>query len=221
MFSYNIRDEYIAVICFIWILTILLFHFSDLYQFESIIKPWTIVDRLAIAFATTFLFLFAITFALKVSEFYSRLWVGFYAISSFSLVVFFRFLIAAVIKSPSNRYMFARSAIVAGSGIQAEHIISQAQENTAPYISIDGIFTEDPQSFESTTEHQILGDMDDIVQYVRDNSIDDIFIALPWSSESTITSLVDKLRELPTDLYLIYDLAGFRLNLKDPPRPFP
>src|SRR5262245_29386883 len=49
-------NYYSAAIGFVWLASILLMNFAGLYQFESIMRTLAVADKIAIAFATTFLF---------------------------------------------------------------------------------------------------------------------------------------------------------------------
>src|SRR5262245_23412566 len=42
-------DYYSAAICFVWLASILLMNFAGLYQFESIMRPLAVADKITIA----------------------------------------------------------------------------------------------------------------------------------------------------------------------------
>ncbi len=220
MISTNLSDEYFAAISFVWLCTLMLFQFTGLYQFDAIMRPWAVIDKILIAFVTTFLFLFAITFALKVSDFFSRLWVGFFAIGSSSFTVLVRVAISAIVEKLSDMHLFTRNTVVVGGGEQAARLLRQIEENGSQFVSFDGFFTDDRSSVDCGGEKEILGGLDDLIPYARENVVDDIFIALPWSADDQLVALVDSLRELPANVYLISDLVGFRINLREPPGHF-
>ena len=50
--------------------------------------------------------------------------------------------------------------------------------------------------------------------------MDDVVIALPWSADEQIVTMMAKLRELPVNVYLGADLIGFRLPFRQPPDHF-
>ena len=70
---------YAAAICFVWVVVGLLMNFGGLYRLEPIMSPLTYADKIIIAFGTTFLFLLAAAFSLKISTTFSRLWVSCFA----------------------------------------------------------------------------------------------------------------------------------------------
>src|SRR5262245_31443160 len=72
----------IAAVVFVWTITLLLMNFAGLYTFEPILRPLVFSDKIILAFTTTFLFLLAAAFSIKISETFSRLWVGSFAITA-------------------------------------------------------------------------------------------------------------------------------------------
>ena len=73
---------YAAAIAFVWLVSILLMNLAGLYEFDPVTRPLASIDKIAIVFATTFSFLLAAAFALKISTDYSRLWTGSFALSA-------------------------------------------------------------------------------------------------------------------------------------------
>src|SRR6266581_4029876 len=55
-------EQYITAICFVWLVALMLMHFAGLYQLEPIMRPLAFVDKFAVAFLTTVLFLLAAVF---------------------------------------------------------------------------------------------------------------------------------------------------------------
>ena len=70
---------YAAAMAFVWLVSIMLMNFAGLYKFDAITRPFAFVDKIVIVFVTTFSFLLAAAFALKISTEYSRLWTGSFA----------------------------------------------------------------------------------------------------------------------------------------------
>ena len=68
--------------------------------------------------------------------------------------------------------------------------------------------------------YPLLDTLDNLVPYVRAHKVDDVIVALPWSSEEKIMNVMTKLRELPVNAYLSSDLIGFRLPFRQSPDHF-
>jgi Undecaprenyl-phosphate glucose phosphotransferase len=116
--------------------------------------------------------------------------------------------------------MFARNAVIAGSGAQAEKLLLHLERTRPAFISVVGLFTPDAGGASLQARYPVLGDLESLSDFVRDNDVDDVILAMPWSADERIASIVEKLRELPLNVYLASDLVGFRLALRQPPEHF-
>ena len=98
---------YAAAIAFVWLVSILLMNLAGLYEFDPVTRPLAFIDKIAIVFATTFSFLLAAAFALKMSTEYSRLWTGSFALSASAATVLVRIIAAQIIKylAASQRFL--------------------------------------------------------------------------------------------------------------------
>jgi len=212
---------YAAAIAFVWLVTILLMRFAGLYEFEPIMRPFAFSEKIIIAFATTFLFLLAAAFSLKISIEYSRIWVVSFATSACVGTLLFRVIAARVVGSLADRRVFSRNVIVVGSGIQMKKLLDTFDKSRPRFITLLGVFVMGREDVADNIGHYpTLGTIDDLVSYVRNNDVDDVVISLPWSADDKITTLMGKLRELPVNAYLAADLIGFRLPVRPAPDHF-
>ena len=219
----NVEDPsyYAAAAAFVWIVTIMLLNFGGLYEFDPIMKPLSFLDKIVIAFATTFLFLLAAAFSLKISTEFSRIWIGIFAISASTGLILFRFGASLIVARLAEMRVLSRNVIIVGTGKQASELLRHLEKSNQRFISMLGIFAENLQSIADELErYPMLGTVDSLASYVRANTVDDVIICLPWSEENKISMLVATLRELPVNVYLGSDLIGFRLPLRSPPEHF-
>jgi Undecaprenyl-phosphate glucose phosphotransferase len=129
--------------------------------------------------------------------------------------------VAHIVKRLSYLRMFTRNVVVAGAGEQAETLLAYMEKSPSRFITLLGLFSDNSSHSKSCFDGiPILGGLDDVDAYVRANEIDDVIIALPWSTDQKILAMVNKLRELPVNVYLSTDLIGFRLQLRQPPDHF-
>src|SRR5262245_45575967 len=212
---------YGAAIAFFWLVTIMLLNFAGLYQFEPTLRPLAFADKIAVAFATTILFLLAAAFALKISTEFSRIWIGTFAIGSCLATLAFRVLASRVLQRLADMRVFSRNVVIVGTGEQAKKLLDYIEKSRPRFISLLGLFT--AASHEPTNlvaGYPTLGRLEDLAAYVRNHDVDDVIISLPWSADGEITGMVAKLRELPVNVYLGADLVGFRLPFRSPPDHF-
>jgi Undecaprenyl-phosphate glucose phosphotransferase len=210
---------YAAAICFVWLATLMLMNFAGLYLFEPIMRPLAIADKVIIAFGTTFLFLLAAAFSLKISDEYSRTWVASFAISACIGTLVFRLLASRILGRLARMRVFSRNVVIVGMGEQARKLIAHIQKANPRFLSVLGIFGDSPQNSDDG-RYPTLGGIKDLDAFIRDYQVDDVIISMPWSDDDGIMSMVVKLREFAVNVYLGSDLIGFRLPFRPPPDHF-
>lgn len=211
---------YATAIAFVWITTILLMNFAGLYDFDAVMRPLAFTDKIIIAFSTTFFFLLASAFALKVSAEYSRIWTVSFAASAWMTTMLFRVFAAMIIGRLADRQIFSRNVIIVGSGEQADRLLAYLKRSQPRFISFLGCFVESPEEVGANDRRNVLGTINDLTSYIRGNVVDDVIICLPWASDDRITAVMDMLRELPVNVYLGADLIGYRLPIRAAPEHF-
>jgi Undecaprenyl-phosphate glucose phosphotransferase len=210
---------YAAAIAFVWLVAVTLLKIGGLYELDAILKPIQFIDKLLLAFAVTFLFLMAGAFSLKVSAEYSRLWTGSFALACCTGSLVIRLIAAQGIGQMASRRWLSRNAVLVGSGEQIQKMLGHIEGMLPRFVSVLGVFCDDVADL-CNTKHQFLGKIDDLAGFVRAYDVDDVVISLPWAADEKIAALVDRLRELPVNIYLGADLIGFRMQLRKPPDHF-
>ena len=212
---------YGAAIAFVWITTTLLMNFAGLYQLEPILRPLAFSDKILIAFATTFLFLLAAAFSLKVSATFSRVWVASFGVGACAATMLARFFASRVVSHLASKGVFTRNVVIAGAGEQVKRLLAHIEASQPQFVRVRGIFSDDAiAAGDHFGRYPFLGSLDNLRAHVRTNVVDDVVVALPWAADEQIVSMVAKLRELPVNVYLGADLIGFRLPFRQPPDHF-
>ena len=115
--------------------------------------------------------------------------------------------------------MFTRNVVIAGAGEQAQKLFTYIEKCSPRFITVLGVFPEQG-SEPGSCPYPRLDSLDNLVSYIRAHEVDDVIIALPWSSDEKIMSVMTSLRELPVNAYLSSDLIGFRLPFRQSPDHF-
>ena len=212
---------YVVAAIFVWLTTIMLMGFAGLYQFEPIMRPLIFTDKIVISFVTTFLFLLAAAFSLKISATFSRMWIVAFAFASCAAIIGFRTLASVALRRLADFPMFRRRVAIAGAGPQIVELLEFLNRTNPAFISVLGIFVDDPKELKGGVgDVPWLGRLDDVIPHARAHTVDDIIIALPWSADEQIIDLLGALRQLAVNAYLGADLIGFRLGFRAPPSHF-
>jgi putative colanic acid biosysnthesis UDP-glucose lipid carrier transferase len=220
-YSYKTADFYNLAIFSNWILTIMLLYFADLYRFDEMMRVHKTIDRIIIAVGTSFALMIAAAFTIKISDIYSRTWIGIFFLSSVVGILIERTVVSTIIGQLGQRGLVARNLVVYGSAKYADHLIEYLEHSNAPFVRVAGIFLEDEPSFRhGGSSLKSNGNLDDLIEYVRKNDVEDVVVAMPWADEHNISNAVERLRELPANVFLSVDMVGFRMPLRQPPSYF-
>jgi putative colanic acid biosysnthesis UDP-glucose lipid carrier transferase len=184
-----------------------------------LMRPLANIDKIIISFVTTFLFLLAAAFSLKISVTFSRIWVTTFAIASCSATLSLRMFASLLLHKLSALGVFTREIVIAGGGKQLTQLLAYMEREKPPFVSLKGIFVDDKDDL-LQPRYDVLGRVEDVVTYARAHAIDDVVIALPWASDDRLVALVNRLRELALNVHLGSDLIGFRLNYRTAPSHF-
>ncbi len=217
----HVVGYYASAVCFFAVTTFLLNHFAGNYSFAAIVRPFDAVDRLLVVFGTAFLLLLAVAFSLKVSEMFSRLWMYTFALSACGGIVALRFGGSATVRYFAKQGVFVRNVAVLGGGDQGKRFLSHVAQMKMDFVNVVGVFDDRTDRVEPVVEgHRLLGNLRDLVAFARENRVDDVVIALPWSADQRLQTIIDRLRELPVNIHLSSDLAGFSFNCREAPAHF-
>src|SRR5262249_44001584 len=136
---------YAAAVAFVWLVSIMLMSFAGLYEFDAVTHPLKVADKIVIVFVTTFSFLLAAAFALKISAEYSRIWTGTFALSACTVTLIARIFAAQTIKNLAARQIFSRNVVVVGSGEQLSRLLAMIDKSQPRFISVLGIFSDNQE----------------------------------------------------------------------------
>ena len=220
-YSYKTYDLYNAAIILSCLITVTLFYFAGLYQFQALTKFIQSADRVMIAISTTFVFLISLSFVVKATGVFSRIWVVLFFLTSMVALVAARALLAYVLAKLGQHQIIARRIVIYGAGEQLRNFLQNLDRSPLAFLKVGGVYTNDIQvSTPSNKNFDVLGNLDQLISKVRQNEIDDIFVALPWANKEQVIGVLERLRELPTSVYLCADNIGFSVQLREPPSYF-
>ncbi len=187
------------------------FYLLDLYRLDAIARPAHHLRRLLTAVSVAFLLLIAFLFAFKVSADLSRVWVFSWFAVSTAMLLGGRFVFASFLVKSARAGKLSCNIIILGGGDHGRRLIRHMASLDEPWNNIVGVFDDRTDRVERNIEgYPVLGNLDDLVTFARNNHCDEILVALPWSAEGRVSSIIDKLRELPVHVSLGPDLAGLK-----------
>jgi Undecaprenyl-phosphate glucose phosphotransferase len=183
---------------------------SGYYEFDIVSKPSAYIFKILGSFWVVFLVFLSLAFALKVSDQISRVWVFSWFITNSLFLYIERYLIKSLFYKMAQTGRISRRIILVGASEQCEKFLQQIQLNNEPWFNIVGIFDDRQERVGSSFHgYPILGNLKDLLSYSRKNSVDDIIVSISWKADQRINEIINKLKELPVNVRLCPDLAGF------------
>ena len=136
------QDLYVAAVIFVWITTLFLMNFGDLYRYQAATHPQQNILTIILVLSTSVLFLLAAAFSIKISETFSRLWLGYFVALSGGALILFRLAIAYALVRLLHSGGPKRNLAVVGTGEQSRRLVAFiGQEPDRPY-RIEGVFAD-------------------------------------------------------------------------------
>ena len=173
-------------------------------RIPTAISAWTIALGLLVA----------AVFFFKAGDDISRVWImSWYAAGIVGLVAS-RALLGVAVDRWAKQGRLNKRALVYGSGEDCAQLLRTLESDPQTDIRICGVFDErdDIRSQESTVGYPKLGDLDELVDIVRNTRVDLVIIAMPLAAEKRVLALLEKLSVLPVDIRLAGSASQLRLN---------
>jgi Undecaprenyl-phosphate glucose phosphotransferase len=205
----KIDTRYLAAIVAGGVTASLIFRWLDVYSSEEL---YTLRQRLVVVvegWIVTFAILLAMGFSLKISDSFARVWAFAWLSSATVILLLTRYALWRRIEVWSRDSRFAERAVIVGAGENGQRLarhFGQQQGATLQIVGfVDDRTTRIPTSVEN---YPILGNIDHLIQLIRDGLVDQVIIALPWSAEQRLQDLIYRLALTPAHIRLAPDFVG-------------
>ncbi len=167
-----------------------------------------------VGLAVTFIFvsLILVAFLTKSTASYSRVWFfEWYTLSVLALTGY-RVLLRLTLRWIRSYGFNQRSIVIVGSGKIARTVVTRILNAPWSGFQVTGIFGDDP-----TIESQFLKDsitygmFDEVAQFVQNNNVEQVWIAMPLRCEEQMQAVTDSLEQCVVDIRYVPDIFGFQL----------
>ncbi len=204
---------YLSVVTLCTCLMVIMYFFSNLYKVEPATPPFKLVKKIVAVNTTLFLLIIVLLFTLKISSQFSRGWLlCWYAVATFMLC-FVRILFYYSLRKYAYEGRLTRNAVIFGAGGQAIKLMHEIDNQDYPWSQIVGCFDDRAERIPTAVGKQpIQGDINALIQFIRDNRCEEVLIALPWSAEQRIQEIIQKIKILPVTIRLVPDIVGLNYS---------
>ena len=154
--------------------------------------------------------LLALGYITKFSEEYSRRVVVTWVLVTPVLLVFLQLLLHSITRARLQDATHARRAILVGCTAASQELAQRLARHTEMGITVAGFFDDRGSDRLGCAPHaQLLGRFGDVADFVKDRSIDVIFIAIPPGQVARMRELVNELGDTTASIYYLPDVSGF------------
>ncbi|MEM6972809.1 MAG: undecaprenyl-phosphate glucose phosphotransferase [Pseudomonadota bacterium] len=208
-------EYFVFGIAFVTFATVVLLSRADMYEIDALMRPVSRSDYLIVAVVTAFLLFLTMVVSLKVQDIYPLEWLIAFVSSAIVTLILIRMVGARVLKWLGRVGLVGRRLVVLGTGRQAEQFLRRITTIRPYFTQVAGLFAStSPTDLTEVEGHRVLGGFKDMLCYVREERVDDVVIALPWSEEQLVGDTLEELRELPINVAISTDLVGYRLAFR-------
>ncbi|MFK5986663.1 MAG: undecaprenyl-phosphate glucose phosphotransferase [Pseudomonadota bacterium] len=209
--AFNIQD-YKLLIFLVFLCVLLVFPLFDLYNSwrgQTLLKQ---AKAIFLAWSTVVMILIITLFSLKLSADYSRLWLGYWAVSCLMLLLFLRMAMYGFLQYQRTKGKNIRRVIVVGAGDLGLKAVKAVSGSHWAGYAVSAIFDDNIDKLNlECCGCKVEGDLGSINNYLIKHQIDEIWLALPLRSELKMKKLLNDINHHPINIKLIPDIFGFAL----------
>mgnify|MGYP003642347139 CR=1 FL=1 len=201
--NFAVTDIYLTAVLVGAFLTATYMHFASLYSFANLVTFSLQFGKVTAIWGAVFVTLIGLAYFMQVSESFSRFWVVTWFTATLILFGILRTGLAYQVERWAKRGELDIKVAIIGSGAPAEKLIHHLESVPVGGTTIVGVFRD---SATATTMdiagHRILGDVNDLLVFLRNNRVDEIIVAVPWRADGELRELTAKLQTIAVDVKL-------------------
>ncbi len=177
---------------------------AGLYKLEVLLSPLKHLTKIVSVWLVLFAILATTVVLLHGENYLSRIWIITWGTSGIFFLVAIRYFIAHALRRWNQAGQFNRRALIVGGGDNASKVIAAIQGSHASGISLIGMFDDrdDKRAAPELRGLHKLGNVDELIDFVRATRIDTLLITLPVTAEERLLQILNRLWVLPVDIRL-------------------
>jgi len=164
---------------------------------------------------TTFLLLIISGFVTQSSDFFSRIWVVSWLISSTVIILAYRFLLRKILGVMRAKGLNIRAVIIIGDGAMAQQVADRLEQHPEMGLIVQGIIgtNEEKRGIRTNkgTVIPYLGTVEQSESITKKHKTDQVWIALPISEAEKMEQVQSSLSNSSITIRMIPDIFGFHL----------
>ncbi len=167
------------------------------------------IRALLFSWSCSLLGLLAFIFFTKTATEFSRHWFILWYISTFITLVAMRLTLRSVLHKMRSKGYNLRYIVLVGSGDLSKEVTKKIQSAPWMGLKISGYFFD--IAMRNEMHLPCLGEIKDLIPYVKENKIDQVWITLPLKEIEQIENLCSQLHSVLVEVKLVPNIASLRL----------
>jgi Undecaprenyl-phosphate glucose phosphotransferase len=207
--------QHIFCVAFVAIIYVFINVWGGLGSLNALMRPVGQADNVLVAIGTSFLFLMSVLYGLDVAYMFNAAWLLTFAGWTAAGIIAVRLSAFGILRALSRLHLIGRSMAILGVNERSSRLLRKIARDRPYFTEVEGVFVVGSETVGDNWEGApVLGGIDELLTKARAGMIDDIVVARSWSTDPLMTDTIEKLKELPVNVYLLSDLAGFDLTFK-------
>lgn len=207
----DVPGSYILITIVVMLVIANVFQSVRLYEFQALSTNLFQSRKLFLTWSVVMLLLVAVGFMTKTAQLYSRTWVALWFTFGFVGLSLLRFGLKILLSRWQRQGRLVRKFAVVGAGLQGQNVVRYLTASRDPSLELIGVFDDRKTRVPTNIDGlPVRGNVDDLLSHVRNNRVDQIIVALPWSAEARLLQVLRKLKTVPTDVRLCPEGIAYR-----------
>jgi putative colanic acid biosynthesis UDP-glucose lipid carrier transferase len=211
---FDSRYQVLAAITFP--LTMMVFQAATLYV------PWRgrslarLASRVSLAWVIVVTVLSVVAFVSKQSIEYSRGALLLWVVATPVALVLLRLFVYSFLHFVRSKGFNTRTAVIAGAGVLGQGLAENIIDTPWLGMRLQGFFDDFKTCGKilvgpERKEVPVLADLDAMVEFVKRNKVDMVYLALPLRAENRLRQIIGALQDTTASVYFVPDVFGFAL----------
>lgn len=167
---------------------------------------------MTLAWGAVFLLLVLLAVMSKTGQHFSRVWGGLWFVMAWWGLAGFRYGVGAVLRRMRLKGLNHRKIVIVGGGDLGAEVVQKISDAPWTGLKITGVFCDLSLAQRcSEINRYFLGTTDCLKDYIENNELDQVWIALPLKEEERMHQIMNDLRHAMVDIRFVPDIYGFRL----------
>jgi Undecaprenyl-phosphate glucose phosphotransferase len=208
--SWGLSDSYEIALLLGALLSALIFPWFGVYRAWRGVSLLEEIRRITLAWLVVVVALVLVSYFAKVGATYSRVWGAGWFVGAWVLLIASRALVRPVLGWLRSIGYNSRRVVVVGSSKLVRQVANRLAQSKSAGLQVAGVFFDDTLN-DAPTAVPHLGPIEQLEMFLRQESVDQVWLALPLSQEQQILKLVEDLGDTTVDILLVPESGGLRL----------